>query len=76
MRLICTGAAATRLEVNTPVAATGAWSVVATIARSGAPDGLMPLARPPASNPDAAVTLMTALPSWHEPGQGQRGRLG
>ena len=50
-RLICTGAAATRLVVNTPAAVTGAPSAVATIARSGAPDGLMPDASPPASNP-------------------------
>ena len=50
-RLICTGAAATRLVVNTPAAATGARSTVATIARSGAPDALMPQASPPASNP-------------------------
>ena len=45
-----------RLVVKTPAAATGAPSVVATIARSGAPD-LDADARPPASNPAAAVTL-------------------
>ena len=61
MRLICTGAAATRLDVNTPVAATAAWSAVATMARSGAPDGLMPLANPPRSNPDGPrCTLMAS----------------
>ena len=53
-RLICTGAAATRLLVNTPAAVTGAPSAVATIARSGAPDSLIPDARPPAANPGTA----------------------
>ena len=61
--------------MNTPVAATGAWSVVATIARSGAPDGLMPLASPPASNPDAAVTLMLARSRCYAPGRSGPGSL-
>ncbi len=56
-RLICTGAAATRLLVNTPAAVTGAPSTVATIDRSGLPDSLMPDARPPALNPGTDVTL-------------------
>ena len=56
-RLICTGAAATRLLVNTPAAETAARSEVAIIARSGFPEGLMPDASPPASKPGTAVTL-------------------
>ena len=52
-----TGAAATRLPVNTPAAVTGARSAVAIIDRSGAPAGVMPRARPPASNPTTAVTV-------------------
>ncbi len=56
-RLICTGAAATRLLVNTPAAVTGAPSTVATIERSGSPDSLMPDARPPALKPGTEVTL-------------------
>ena len=48
---ICTGAACARFVVNTPAAATGWSSWVATIARSGAPDSLIPHASPPATNP-------------------------
>ena len=49
--LICTGAACARFVVNTPAATTGARSSVATIARSGAPDSLMPHASPAAHEP-------------------------
>src|SRR5207248_667170 len=75
-RLTCTGAAATRFDVKTPAAVTAAWSAVATSARSGAPDALMPHASPPAAKP-AAVTLIAARPlgSRREPGDGERGRL-
>src|SRR5204862_8237978 len=53
-----TGAAATRLVVNTPAAGTGRPSLVATTARSGRPDGLIPAWPPAAENPFAAVTLI------------------
>jgi len=43
------------LLVNTPAAVTGAPSTVATIERSGAPDSLMPDARPLALNPGTDV---------------------
>src|SRR5436190_21030758 len=59
-REICTGAACARFVVNTPAAATATRSSVATIARSGAPVGLIPHASPPATNPGAAVTLTLA----------------
>src|SRR3954452_4745112 len=64
-RLICTGAAQARLVVNTPAAGTAVRSSVATIARSGAPDSLIPHAAPPATNPFAAVTLMRPPSNWH-----------
>ena len=41
-RLTTTGAAARRLVVNTPAAATGAPSAVATTARSGSPGSFTP----------------------------------
>src|SRR3954451_12827225 len=62
-RLICTGAAQARLVVNTPAAGAAVRSSVATIARSGAPDSLMPHAAPPAANPFGAVTLIAGPPS-------------
>ena len=57
-RVTWTGAAVARLVVNTPAALTARRSVVATIDRSGAPDGFTPHTSPPASNPGTAVTLM------------------
>src|SRR5437588_596135 len=51
-----TGAACARLVVKTPAAAIDAASPVATSARSGSPDGLIPHASPQATNPGAAVT--------------------
>ncbi len=54
-----TGAACTRLPVNTPAAVSdGPW--LTTTATSGRPDGLSPAATPAARNPPGAVTL-TAL---------------
>src|SRR5581483_4316908 len=58
LRVTWTGAAVARFVVKTPAALTARRSLVATIARSGAPDALMPHASPPASNPGTAVTLM------------------
>src|SRR6476659_4914028 len=67
------------LEVNTPAAVTGQWSTVATRARSGAPDGLIPDAIPAASNPAAAVTLTRSPSRWHwsrhEPDRAEPRRL-
>src|SRR5262249_10586399 len=57
-----TGAAQARLVVKTPAALTGSRLVVATSERSGAPDALMPLAIPAASNPSTAVTLTLHAP--------------
>ena len=80
MRLICTGAAATRLDVNTPVAATG--RVVGgghdrQIGRARRLDAAS--ARPtPALEPalGRGHTHDLALPSWHQPGERERGGLG
>src|SRR4051812_34846609 len=67
-------------DVNTPAAVTGRWSTVATSARSGAPDGLIPDAIPAASKPAAAVTLTGTSSrwhwSWHEPDRAEPRRLG
>src|SRR5918998_4155882 len=64
--LTVTGAATTRFWVNTPAAATGAPSSVATSARSAAPSCLMPQATPAATNP-AGATTVTAAPSGIRP---------
>ena len=50
-----TGAACTRLPVNTPAAACSGPSLT-TRARSGRPDGLSPAVTPAARNPSGAVT--------------------
>ncbi len=57
-RLTSTGGAVIRLEVNTPAAVTGEPSAVATMARSSAPDALIPQAIPAATKPGTVVTLM------------------
>ena len=74
-RLSWTGAAATRLVVNTPAAVTGRWSAVATSDRSGRPDALMPAATPAATKPWAAVTDIRA-PARRRGGRGSRGGRG
>ena len=61
-RLTVTGAAAARLVVKTPAAGTARPSSVATRARSKAPDALIPHARPAATKPFGAVTLMDRHP--------------
>ena len=81
-REICTGAAWARLVVNTPAAVTAARSSVATSARSAAPDGLIPHARPPATKPGAAVTPVVTAGSraaagpWSRAFPTTRSRLG
>ena len=50
-RLTWTGAAAARLEVNTPAAGTARPSSVATTATSGTPPALIPADPPAATNP-------------------------
>ena len=56
----CTGAAWTRLEVNTAAAARDGPSF-RTTATSGWPDSFSPAATPAARNPSGAVTLMGTL---------------
>src|SRR5215470_19298575 len=58
-----TGAAFTRLAVNTAAAARDGPSLTTT-ATSRAPDGLSPAATPAARNPRGAVTLIYLPPSW------------
>ncbi len=57
-----TGAAFTRLAVNTPAAAREGPSLITT-ATSRAPDGFSPAATPAARNPAGAVTLIALPPS-------------
>src|SRR5437879_10839771 len=52
-----------RFWVNTPAAATGIPSAVATNERSGSPDALMPQCTPAATKPSAAVTLTLIEPT-------------
>ena len=59
-RVHSTGAAWTRLEVNTAAAARDGPSF-RTTATSGWPDSFSPAATPAARNPDGAVTLMGSL---------------
>ena len=59
-RVHSTGAAWTRLEVNTAAAARDGPSF-RTTATSGWPDSFSPAATPAARNPDGAVTLMGTL---------------
>ena len=63
-RLIWTGAAAARLEVNTPAAGTARPSAVATTATSSASFALMPAEPPAATKPLGAVTLTGRAPRW------------
>src|SRR5262245_15950975 len=58
-----TGAAFTRLAVNTAAAARDGPSLTTT-ATSRAPDGLSPAATPAARNPSGAVTLICLPPLW------------
>src|SRR5215813_3123283 len=58
-----TGAAFTRLAVNTAAAARDGPSLTTT-ATSRAPDGLSPAATPAARNPSGAVTLIYLPPWW------------
>ena len=62
-----TGAATTRFWVNTPAAATGAPSAVATRARSASPDALMPQATPPATNPCGGDDAHGHMPTTARP---------
>ena len=70
----CTGAAATRLEVNTAAAAFPGPSLT-TRARSGLPEVLRPAVTPAARNPWGTVMLMVRLPADRgrrfPPGRGQ-----
>ncbi|CAB5019942.1 unannotated protein [freshwater metagenome] len=59
--LTITGAAVARFVVKTPAAGTGLRLLVTSIATSGLPLGLMPIAAPPASKPLAAVILMALI---------------
>ena len=61
-----TGAAFTRLAVNTPAAAREGPSLMTT-ATSRAPEGFSPAATPAARNPSGAVTLMAQLPGGTVP---------
>ena len=58
----CTGAAATRLEVNTAAAALEGPSLT-TRARSGLPEAFRPAVTPAARNPLGAVTVTGQLPA-------------
>ena len=73
-----TGAAFTRLAVNTAAAAREGPSLMTT-ATSRAPDGFSPAATPAARNPSGAVTLMYFPPSGavsrRDPLRGQARRL-
>ena len=57
---------------DTPAALTARPSSVATSARSGSPDGLIPHAIPPATNPGTAVTPVVTAGSRGEEGPSSR----